>query len=191
MSDPVILERDLLVLAKMLGRLGTDNPHERAVAGAMIHAWVTQRGLEWAKLLIPPEDAPIEVKVDVGGARPQAKGGAYSAYASGPYTQASPFSQQPGAAQQQAYAQSAAAQAAANAQTMAGQQAYDWSRGPAWGKLVQAMLRDHKDRLRGDRELTFLADQLQRARTFGNSTRVSDKQEQWLRDILGRAGFTW
>jgi len=42
---PVLHERDLLVLAKMLGMLGTSNDAERSVVGAKVHAWVTQRGV--------------------------------------------------------------------------------------------------------------------------------------------------
>ena len=49
----VLHERDLLVLVKLLGMLGTENPHERAAAGAKVHAWVTSRGLEWARVADP------------------------------------------------------------------------------------------------------------------------------------------
>jgi hypothetical protein len=68
---------------------------------------------------------------------------------------------------------------------------HNWARGPAWGALAEQMLAQHADRLKGDRERTFLTDQLSRAMTFGNGVRISDKQEAWLRDILGRAGLTW
>ena len=156
---PVLHERDLLVLAKMLAMLGTSNDAERSVVGAKVHAWVSQRGVVWADLLIPPEPPEVEVRVDVGG-RP--------------------------AAAPQRPAQSPPGPQHSNSAT-----GHNWARGPAWGPLAETMLAQHADRLKGDRERTFLTDQLSRAMTFGNGVRISDKQEAWLRDILGRASLTW
>jgi hypothetical protein len=201
---PVLHERDLLVLVKLLGMLGTENPHERAAAGAKVHAWVTSRGLEWNKLLIPDEPPEVEVSVNVGGRRPASgpawgskpaggngKGGAgaSSAYASGP-----PFTTAQAAyaahSQQQAAA-AAAAQRAAQAASQGVAPGHPWANGPAWGHLVEEMLAKHAAKLKGDREAVFLADQLARAKLYGSSTRISEKQQAWLRDILGRAGLTW
>jgi hypothetical protein len=165
---PVLHERDLLVLAKMLAMLGTSNDAERSVVGAKVHAWVTQRGVVWADLLIPPEPPEVEVKVNVGG-RPAAAAGNGQAHAA---------PQRP-------------AQAPPGPQHSNSATGHNWARGPAWGALAEQMLAQHADRLKGDRERTFLADQLSRAMTFGNGVRISDKQEAWLRDILGRASLTW
>jgi hypothetical protein len=163
---PVLHERDLLVLAKMLGMLGTSNDAERSVVGAKVHAWVTQRGVVWADLLIPPEPPEVEVSVNVGG-RPAAAAGNGAAApqrpAQAPGGSGGPFPPPP----------------------------HNWASGPAWGSLVEAMLQLHGHKLKGDRETTFLADQMKRAMMYGNGTRLSDKQEQWMRDILGRAGLTW
>ena len=158
-EGPVLHERDLLVLAKMLAMLGTSNDAERSVVGAKVHAWVTQRGVVWADLLVPPEPPEVEVRVDVGG-RPAAA------------------SQKP-------------AQAAHAAPPPSQPASHNWARGPAWGALVEVMLSTHVGALKGDRERTFLADQLGRAMQYGAGTRLSDKQEQWMRDILGRASLTW
>ncbi len=163
-DQPVLHERDLLVLAKMLAMLGTSNDAERSVVGAKVHAWVTQRGVVWADLLVPPEPPEVEVSVNVGG-RPAAS----TAHAA---------AQKP--------AQPPPGPEHSNIAT-----GHNWARGPAWGALAEQMLANHADRLRGDREVTFLTDQLSRAMTFGNGVRISDKQEAWLRDILGRAGLTW
>ncbi len=149
MPPPPVLRKDLLVLAKMLGMLGTASDHERAVVGAKVNAWVTQRGLVWTDLLVPVE--PEEAR-----AAPQRP------------AQAPPGPQH------------------SNSAT-----GHNWARGPAWGALAEQMLAQHADRLKGDRERAFLTDQLSRAMTFGNGVRISDKQEAWLRDILGRAGLTW
>lgn len=165
---PVLHERDLLVLAKMLGMLGTSNDAERSVVGAKVHAWVTQRGVVWADLLVPPEPPEVEVSVNVGG-RPAAAAGNGQAHAA---------PQRP-------------AQGAQGPQHSNSATGHNWARGPAWGPLAEAMLASHADKLRGDRELTFLSDQLGRAMMYGASTRISDKQEAWLRDILSRAGLTW
>jgi hypothetical protein len=154
-----VLRKDLLVLAKMLGMLGTSNDAERSVVGAKVHAWVTQRGVVWADLLIPPEPPEVEVSVNVGG--------------------------RPSAAPQRP------AQAPPGPQHSNSATGHNWARGPAWGALAEQMLANHADRLKGDRERTFLTDQLSRAMTFGNGVRISDKQEAWLRDILGRASLTW
>jgi hypothetical protein len=156
---PILHERDLLVLAKMLGMLGTSNDAERSVVGAKVHAWVTQRGVVWADLLIPPEPPEVEVSVNVGG-RPAAASQrpAQASHAAPPPSQPAP---------------------------------HNWASGPAWGPLAETMLAQHADRLKGDRERTFLADQLGRAMLYGAGTRISDKQEAWLRDILGRASLTW
>jgi len=156
---PVLHERDLLVLAKMLAMLGTSNDAERSVVGAKVHAWVTQRGVVWADLLVPPEPPEVEVSVNVGG-RP----------AAAPQRPAQP---PPGPQH-------------SNSAT-----GHNWARGPAWGALVEVMLSTHVGALKGDRERTFLADQLGRAMQYGAGTRLSDKQEQWMRDILGRASLTW
>ncbi len=142
-----VLRKDLLVLAKMLGMLGTASDHERAVVGAKVNAWIMQRGLVWADLLIPPEPA---------SAAPQRP------------AQAPPGPQH------------------SNSAT-----GHNWARGPAWGALAEQMLAQHADRLKGDRERAFLTDQMGRGMKYGNGTRISDKQEQWMRDILGRAGLTW
>jgi hypothetical protein len=161
---PVLHERDLLVLAKMLAMLGTSNDAERSVVGAKVHAWVTQRGVIWADLLIPPEPPEVEVSVNVGGRpaghtpHPGPQRPAQAAHAAPPPSQPAP---------------------------------HNWASGPAWGPLVEAMLQLHGHRLKGDREVTFLADQMKRAMMYGNGTRISDKQEAWLRDILGRASLTW
>ena len=196
-QQPILHERDLLVLVKLLAMLGTENPHERAAAGAKVHAWVTQRGLEWGKLLIPEEPPEVEVSVSVGGARATRPASA-SAYASGPYTQASPFSSGPGvgggaqapfATAQAAYAAQQAR--AAHSASQGAAQGHPWANGPAWGKLVEDMLANHADKLKGDREVTFLSDQLARAKAYGSTVRISEKQLAWLRDILGRAGLTW
>jgi len=160
---PILHERDLLVLAKMLAMLGTSNDAERSVVGAKVHAWVTQRGVVWAELLVPPEPPEVEVKVNVGG-RPAA------------------------APQRPAQASHAAPPPSQHSNSATG---HNWARGPSWGALVEQMLAQHADRLKGDRERTFLTDQLGRAMTYGNGVRISDKQEAWLRDILGRAGLTW
>ena len=156
-----VSERDLLVLVKLLGMLGSENPHERAAFGAKAHAWVAQRGLEWSKLLIPPEDEPVTVEVNVGGKK-AASAGPHASTSGGP-----------------------------SASGANGAPAHNWASGPAWGPLAEQMLANHADRLKGDRETTFLTDQVARAMKYGNGTRVSDKQEAWLRDILGRAGLTW
>lgn len=159
MPDTVIQERELLVLVKMLGMLGSDQAGERAAAAAKVDAWVKQRGLAWAELLIPPEDAPVEVEVKVGGRKTAS---------AGPPPPGNTYQVPPGAGG-----------------------VHDWSRGPAWGSLVEEFLSSHTGHLRGDRELNFMVDQLDRAGKYGNSTRLSDKQENWMRDILGRAGLTW
>lgn len=156
-----VQEKDLLVLAKLLGMLGTDNPHERAAFAAKAHAWVSQRGLQWVELLVPPEGAPVEVEVNVGGRKTASAGPGHAPPGNG----ASPGANGAGV--------------------------HNWARGPAWGSLVEEMLANHTAHLRGSRENSFLADQLARAMQYGNSTRLSDKQEGWLRDILGRAGLTW
>lgn len=170
MSEPVVTERDLLVLAKLLAMLGTENPHERAAFAAKAHAWVTQRGMEWAKLLIPPEPPEVEVSVNVGG-RPSA-------------SSSRPPHQGNGAAQKPA----GGPQAGGHSNSATG---HNWARGPAWGPLVEEMLARHAAKLKGDREATFLTDQLGRAMLYGNGVRMSDKQEAWLRDILGRVALTW
>jgi len=149
MPPPPVLRKDLLVLAKMLGMLGTASDHERAVVGAKVNAWVTQRGLVWTDLLVPVE--PEEVRAASQRPAQPPPGPQHSNSATG----------------------------------------HNWARGPAWGALAEQMLANHADRLKGDRERTFLTDQLSRAMTFGNGTRISDKQEAWLRDILGRASLTW
>jgi hypothetical protein len=165
-EGPVLHERDLIVLAKMLAMLGTSNDAERSVVGAKVHAWVSQRGVVWADLLIPPEPPEVEVKVNVGG-RPAAASGNGAAApqrpAQAPGGSGGPFPSPP----------------------------HNWAPGPAWGSLVEAMLQLHGNKLKGDREVAFLTDQMGRGMKYGNGTRLSDKQEQWMRDILGRAGLTW
>ena len=178
-DQPVLHERDLLVLAKMLAMLGTSNDAERAVVGAKVHAWVTQRGVVWADLLVPPEPPEVQVRVDVGG-RPAA-GPSYR----GMDTAAADAVRAARAAAQKP------AQPPPGPQHSNSATGHNWARGPAWGALAEQMLANHADRLKGDRERTFLTDQLSRAMTFGNGTRISDKQEAWLRDILGRASLTW
>src|SRR5678815_3424096 len=157
---PVLHERDLLVLAKMLGMLGTSNDAERSVVGAKVHAWVSQRGVVWADLLIPPEPPEVEVSVNVGG-RPAAASGNGQAHAApqrpaqAPGGSGGPFPPPP----------------------------HNWAPGPAWGPLVEAMLQLHGHKLKGDREVAFLTDQMGRGMKYGNGTRLSDKQEAWMRDI--------
>jgi len=202
---PVLHERDLLVLCKLLGMLGPENPHERAAAGAKVHAWVTQRGLEWHALLIPDEPPEVEVEVNVGGRRATAgakpaggngKGGGVG----GSYQQAY------GAHSQQQAAQAAATQQAASYAAMrqqavhaarsapqGGAQGQSWGHTtfPAWKVLAEKMLKDHPNLLKGSKENQFLADQIARALQYGSTVRISEKQQAWLRDILGRAGLTW
>ena len=120
---PVLHERDLLVLAKMLAMLGTSNDAERSVVGAKVHAWVTQRGVVWADLLIPPEPPEVEVSVNVGG-RPAAASGNGQARA---HTSPHPGSQKP-------------AQAPPGAQHSNSATGHNWARGPAWGPLAETML---------------------------------------------------
>jgi len=186
-EGPVLHERDLLVLAKMLGMLGTSNDAERSVVGAKVHAWVTQRGVVWADLLVPPEPPEVEVRVDVGGRRAAAAGNGHPSAPPGP----KPTPQQQANYDAMRGAPQRPAQAAHAAPPPNPQTPHNWARGPAWGALAEQMLAQHADRLKGDRERAFLTDQLSRAMTFGNGVRISDKQEAWLRDILGRAGLTW
>ena len=189
-DQPVLHERDLLVLAKMLAMLGTSNDAERSVVGAKVHAWVTQRGVVWADLLIPPEPPEVEVSVNVGG-RPAAASGNGQAHAA-PQRSAQgaqgPYSTSYGTQGSHTQAQ---ARAAAGAGGPFPPPPHNWAPGPAWGPLVEAMLQLHGHKLKGDREVEFLTDQMGRGMKYGNGTRLSDKQEAWMRDILGRASLTW
>lgn len=141
MARASIPDKDLALLVKLLGMLGSDNPHERAAFGARADAWVRERGLTWEALLLPAAQEPAR-----GGRAASGNGAAPPR---------------------------------------------DWASGPAWGPLVADVLVNHPDLLRGDRELSFLESQLARAIQYGSSTWISEKQELWLRDILGRAGLTW
>lgn len=174
-----IQEKDLQVLAKLLGMLGSENPHERAAFGAKAHAWVSQRGLAWSELLIPPEDAPVEVEVSVGGQKTAHATPSGGATRSPPPPPHNPH--RPGFAQ---------AQAASQGQTPGGQ-SWGHTQFPPWKALAEKMLKDHAPLMRGSKENAFLADQIARALQYGMAVRVSDKQEAWMRDILGRAGLTW
>lgn len=62
---------------------------------------------------------------------------------------------------------------------------------PPWAALCAQFLLNFAHLARGTRELGFLQSQVDRAQTYGLSARLSEKQEAWLRDILGRAGLTW
>jgi hypothetical protein len=168
---PVLHERDLLVLAKMLGMLGTSNDAERSVVGAKVHAWVTQRGVIWADLLIPPEPPEVEVSVNVGG-RPAA-------------APQRPTQPPPGAGN------GSGPRPAQAPPGGSGGQSWGHTTFPGWKVLAEKMLKDHAPLLRGTKENQFLADQIARALQYGNGVRISDKQEAWLRDILGRASLTW
>ena len=53
-----LLPRDLSLLAKMLGRLGSDQDGEVAAAGAAVTQFLRKRGLSWDEVLIPKAAAP-------------------------------------------------------------------------------------------------------------------------------------
>src|SRR5215471_5410073 len=58
-------ERDLELLVKFLGLLGSDQVGERAAAALKVHEWAVARGVSWREMLIPdePEEVPVEVSV--------------------------------------------------------------------------------------------------------------------------------
>jgi hypothetical protein len=158
-----ITERELQVLVKMLGLLGSDQAGERAAAALKVDQWVRTRGLDWSELLIPPEPEPEPVAVRVTDA---------------------PFDVTSGTA---AFTQ---AQAAAKAHWAAAQAAAQAVPGLDWVPQAESLLLMQPQVLRGSGERLFLESQIQRAKLYGPRMRLSDKQRAWLADILARVGFT-
>jgi hypothetical protein len=164
MTQPVtqITERELQVLVKMLGLLGSDQAGERAAAALKVDQWVKTRGLSWSELLIPPEEPePVAVRVT-----------------DSPYgADTSPFTHSRAAAFAQANQAAQQTYAAAAAR-------------PDWVAHAEAVLLLQPQVLRGSGERNFLESQIQRAKLYGHGVRLSDKQRAWLADILARVGFT-
>jgi len=208
-------ERDLELLVKFLGLLGSDQVGERAAAALKVHELAVARGVSWREMLIPdePDEVPVEVSV---GKRTNGRAHFYSP--APPFQQANPFAGQ--AAQQAAQQAYGHQQNAYHPSHYGGSQAgglagglggaasglggvggapgpqppppAPWPPGsPAWAPLASEFLQQHAHLTRSPKELQFVLDQVQRARSYAAKTMLSQKQEDWLRDILSRAALTW
>lgn len=167
-----VTERDVLVLAKMLGLMGSDQVGERAAAALKAHQWVMSRGLSWKEVLLP-EGAP-QVAVRVKGQQDEVTALRADVV--------------------RLTRELASAKAVIRAQEATVHmkpQAYQQTVQPPWLNMARDFLANHQDKLKGSRELDFLTSQIARATQYGARTKVSPAQEAWLSDILGRAGFVW
>jgi len=202
-------ERDLELLVKFLGLLGSDQVGERAAAALKVHEWAVARGVSWREMLIPdePEEVPVEVSVGQrtnGRAHFYGQQGPYASPAP-PFQQANPFANQAfQQAAQQAYANQQNAYAGGLGGAASGLGGMGgapgpppaapapWPAGsPAWAPLASEFLAHHANLLRSPKELQFVQDQVQRARSYGKKATLSQAQEDWLRDVLLRAALTW
>ena len=70
MSGPTVInitDKNICQLAKLLGMAASDNDGEAANAGRLANKLLLTMGVSWQELLTPPEEAPLQVNVSVGG----------------------------------------------------------------------------------------------------------------------------
>lgn len=211
-----VTEAQVTQLVKMLRLLGSDQMGERAAAAAKVHAWVQAKGLDWKEMLLPEEVLP-QVTVKVGGVDIQAKqlqGEVDQLRQRLAIEQRTRLDVELrlGDALQKADTADRKLQELRDAvrrqppaphnphkpgfaQAQAAHEAFhivvDDLDAIPWVAHAQAVLDDHPELLRSPREVQFLRDQIARAQTYGAQMRISDRQDAWLRAILGRAGITW
>lgn len=179
-------------LAKLLRMLSADAVGERAAAALMVHRFVTERELDWADILDPPEPPPNILSVGVGNRPPAASAFDPGAFVNTPVTPSGPSM---AAGWQPSYSTTSYAgqnrprpQASPPPPRPPPPIFIPTANGhcPTWQDAVACMDMFHmaSPRLK-IAERTFIADLKQR------QLRLSDKQEIWLRDICNRHGLTF
>lgn len=196
-SDPITLD-ELARLIRLLGKMGSDSDAEALAAAKFAVKWVAEHQTDWTALLVPEPDSGV-VSVAVGNAAAAEKAEADLAYQMGFDAGLAEGAKRTHAAAMAAANLHAAQTAAAHSQwvpfggslnSTGPVQAQTAPLGGAGWQAVALAILDHAKTvpgvLRGAREEQFLRDIL--ARGFRTLTQA---QEQWLRDIAGRAGMTW
>ena len=71
---PALAARDAELLAKILGRLGSDHDGERAAAGLLASQFIKARGLSWYDVIQPRAPQPRRSRRDDGTEEPTVAG---------------------------------------------------------------------------------------------------------------------
>jgi len=179
-DPPPITAADLERLIGLLGMMGSAHDGEAENARRLANAWVAKHKVDWRTLLLL--EVPAQT-VSVGGNKLTWQQEAAMAGWTDP-TESARLQSEVIAAHDKARAAEAEARAARLA---ASGGAAPTGVMASWRDAAQSVMDYYPHVLRGTRESDFLTSRLSNRRW----ATLTPAQEQWMRDICGRAGLSW